>query len=206
MPSAHPPEHARHLVERLLRNVPISVSAYRQLITLANSMEGGKSELRGHLSARTAQLDKATRELKHLQRLQSDDALIGLYSSGATLLSKQADDIKNLKLELQRAKEEYDRLVPKLVEKDKQISQVEDEKKNCREAMRRLEVRLNALEAGPRDVQAGSNQELVVLKQRLDDYRKMADDQQEHINNLTQENDRLVMPLGRQHFNELDLP
>jgi hypothetical protein len=44
------------------------------------------------------------------------------------------------------------------------------------------------------------------LKQRLEEYCKVAEDQQKHIQRLTKENDRLVMALGRQHFNEMDLP
>jgi hypothetical protein len=83
---------------------------------------------------------------------------------------------------------------------------VEDEKKNCREAMRRLQDRLAGLELGSPDSQMNPNRESAILKQRVEEYRKVADDQQKHIKKLTQENDRLVMALGRQHFNEMDLP
>lgn len=45
-----------------------------------------------------------------------------------------------------------------------------------------------------------------MLEQRLEDYRKTVDNQKKIIKSLSQDNDRLIMALGRQHFNELDLP
>jgi chromosome segregation ATPase len=127
------------------------------------------------------------------------------YTAGTALISKQADELNHLKGELQRGKNERDRLVPKLAEKDKQIAKVEDEKKICREALRRLQGRLEGMESLP-EVQAKSRQEFEMLEQRLEVYRKTVDDQKKIIKSLSQDNDRLIMALGRQHFNELDLP
>jgi chromosome segregation ATPase len=208
MPGNRNPEHAKDVVDRLFKNVPIPFPVRRQLDNLANTLEARKSELKGHITELSAQVGNLTRELRQVRELQSDDDLIALYNSGAKLLTRQADEIKDLKSELQRGKDERDRLLPKLAEKDKQISQVEDEKKNCREAMRRFQERLAGLELSSpaQDLQAKQSQELVILKQRLEDYRKMADEQQTTIKKLTKENDRLVMALGRQHFNEMDLP
>jgi chromosome segregation ATPase len=206
MPSNRTAEHARHVLDRVTRGVTIPASVYRHLVNLANSLEAGKSELKGHLSDRNAQIRHLKHELEKAHALQSDDGLIQLYNAGGKLISKQADEIKDLKRELQRGKDERDRLVPKLVERDKQIAKVEEEKKNCREAMRRLQDRLAGLELGSPDSQVDPNRELAILKQRLEEYRKVAEDQKEHIQRLTKENDRLVMALGRQHFNEMDLP
>jgi hypothetical protein len=206
MPSNRTAEHARHVLDRVTRGVPIPAPVYRHLLNLANSLEAGKSELKGHLYDRNAQIRHLKHELEKARTLQSDDGLIQLYNAGGKLISKQADEIKELKRELQRGKDERERLVPKLVEKDNQIAKVEDEKKNCREAMRRLQDRLAGLELGSPDSQMNPNRESAILKQRVEEYRKVADDQQKHIKKLTQENDRLVMALGRQHFNEMDLP
>jgi len=173
---------------------------------LADQLEAGKSQLKGHLSERTAELAKVKRELKQARDLQRDDVLIGLYNSGANLLTKQADEIKTLKSELQRGKDEHEKSKSKLVEKNNQISKVEDEKKNCREAVRRLQDRLAALELGSPKVQGKSDQESAKSKQHIDSYLAMVDEQQKKIDKLTQENARLVMALGRQHFNEMDLP
>ena len=61
------------------------------------------------------------------------------------------------------------------------------------------------MESSP-DVQAKTRQEFEMLEQRLEDYRKTVDNQKKIIKSLSQDNDRLIMALGRQHFNELDLP
>jgi chromosome segregation ATPase len=168
-------------------------------------MEAGKSELKGHLSDRNAQIRNLTQELERAHELQTDRGLVDLYTAGTALISKQADELNHLKGELQRGKNERDRLVPKLAEKDKQIAKVEDEKKICRQALRRLQGRLEGMESLP-EVQAKSRQEFEMLEQRLEGYRKTVDDQKKIIKSLSQDNDRLIMALGRQHFNELDLP
>lgn len=231
MPSSHPPQHARSVTNRILRGVQIPASVYRSLAALADTMEAGKSRLKGQLSDRHAQIAKLDREIKQLRDLQSDDNLIVLYNAGTSLLTRQADDIKKqaieikkLKGELQRSRDGGERsnrtFALKLAQKDRQISRVEGEKKDCREALRKFEVRLKSLKFGTPDVQADSTldlaklkqhledstQDLAKLKQRLEDYRMMADEQQKHIKQLTQENNYLVMALGRQHFDELDLP
>ena len=205
MPSNRTAEHARQVVDRALRGVQIPPPAHRLLINLANSMEAGKSELKGHISDRNAQIRNLTQELERAHELQTDRGLVDLYTAGTALISKQADELNHLKGELQRGKNERDRLVPKLAEKDKQIAKVEDEKKICREALRRLQGRLEGMESSP-DVQAKTRQEFEMLEQRLEDYRKTVDNQKKIIKSLSQDNDRLIMALGRQHFNELDLP
>jgi len=201
MPGNDHPEHARHKVQRLLRGVELPIGVYRDLCALANTMEAGKSELRGHLGERKAKIASLTRDLEQARELQKDDALIGLYKSGSTLLTKQAEEINSLKVELQCVKDEHEKSKLKLEEKNDQIIKVEDEKQNCRVALRRLEDR----QAVPAP-QAISNEELAKLKQRLQDYHSMVDEQQKHIDKLTRENERLVMALGRQHFNEMNLP
>lgn len=205
MPSNRTAEHARQVVDRALRGVQIPPPAHRLLINLANSMEAGKSELKGHLSDRNAQIRNLTQELERAHELQTDRGLVDLYTAGTALISKQADELNHLKGELQRGKNERDRLVPKLAEKDKQIAKVENEKEICREALRRLQGRLEGMESSP-DVQAKTRQEFEMLEQRLEDYRKTVDNQKKIIKSLSQDNDRLIMALGRQHFNELDLP
>ena len=205
MPSNRTAEHARQVVDRALRGVQIPPPAHGLLINLANSMEAGKSELKGHLSDRNAQIRNLTQELERARELQTDRGLVELYTAGTALISKQADELNHLKGELQRGKNERDRLVPKLAEKDKQIAKVENEKEICREALRRLQGRLEGMESSP-DVQAKTRQEFEMLEQRLEDYRKTVDNQKKIIKNLSQDNDRLIMALGRQHFNELDLP
>ena len=205
MPSNRTAEHARQVVDRALRGVQIPPPAHRLLINLANSMEAGKSELKGHISDRNAQIRNLTQELERAHELQTDRGLVDLYTAGTALISKQADELNHLKGELQRGKNERDRLVPKLAEKDKQIAKVENEKEICREALRRLQGRLEGMESSP-DVQAKTRQEFEMLEQRLEGYRKTVDDQKKIIKSLSQDNDRLIMALGRQHFNELDLP
>jgi chromosome segregation ATPase len=204
MPSNRTAEHARQVVDRALRGAQIPPPAHRLLINLANSMEAGKSELKGHLSDRNAQIRNLTQELERARELQTDRGLVELYTAGTALISKQADELNHLKGELQRGKNERDRLVPKLAEKDKQIAKVENEKEICREALRRLQGRLEGMESSP-DVQAKTRQEFEMLEQRLEDYRKTVDNQK-IIKSLSQDNDRLIMALGRHHFNELDLP
>ena len=205
MPSNRTAENARHVVDRALKGVQIPPPAHRLLINLADSMEAGKSELKGHLSDRNAQIRNLTQELERAHELQTDRGLVDLYTAGTALISKQADELNHLKGELQRGKNERDRLVPKLAEKDKQIAKVENEKEICREALRRLQGRLEGMESSP-DVQAKTRQEFEMLEQRLEDYRKTVDNQKKIIKSLSQDNDRLIMALGRQHFNELDLP
>lgn len=205
MPSNRTAEHARQVVDRALRGVQIPPPAHRLLINLANSMEAGKSELKGHISDRNAQIRNLTQELERAHELQTDRGLVDLYTAGTALISKQADELNHLKGKLQRGKNERDRLVPKLAEKDKQIAKVENEKEICREALRRLQGRLEGMESSP-DVQAKTRQEFEMLEQRLEDYRKTVDNQKKIIKSLSQDNDRLIMALGRQHFNELDLP
>jgi chromosome segregation ATPase len=209
MPNSNrPAEHARHVFERVIRGVSIPTSVYRPLSTLINGLEAAKSELKGHLSDRKAEIQQLRGELEQARELQSDHGLVQLYNAGTALISKQVDELNNLKSEFQRGKDKRDRLVLKLAENDNQLSKVQDEKKNCHEAVRRLEDRLAGMALGSPDVQADSSQELVVLKQRLGDSHKKVDDQQRQrqINSLRQENGRLLMALGRQHFNELDLP
>jgi chromosome segregation ATPase len=173
---------------------------------VANSLELAKSQLKGHLSDRNADIRKLKGELEQARELQTDHGLIQLYKAGTAMISKQADELKNLKVELQRGKAEHDRLKPKLVEKDNQISKVENEKKICREAMRKLQDRLTGMQLNSPDVQANSSQEVAAMKQRLEDFNKTVDGLKRQVNQLKQENERLVMALGRQHFNELDLP
>ena len=206
MSSNRPAEHARHVVDRVLRGVPIPTPVYRQLVIVANSLELAKSQLKGHLSDRNADIRKLKGELEQARELQTDHGLIQLYKAGTAMISKQADELKNLKVELQRGKAEHDRLKPKLVEKDNQISKVENEKKICREAMRKLQDRLTGMQLNSPDVQANSSQEVAAMKQRLEDFNKTVDGLKRQVNQLKQENERLVMALGRQHFNELDLP
>lgn len=206
MSSNRPAEHARHVVDRVLRGVPIPTPVYRQLVIVANSLELAKSQLKDHLSDRNADIRKLKGELEQARELQTDHGLIQLYKAGTAMISKQADELKNLKVELQRGKAEHDRLKPKLVEKDNQISKVENEKKICREAMRKLQDRLTGMQLNSPDVQANSSQEVAAMKQRLEDFNKTVDGLKRQVNQLKQENERLVMALGRQHFNELDLP
>ena len=206
MSSNRPAEHARHVVDRVLRGVPIPTPVYRQLVIVANSLELAKSQLKGHLSDRNADIRKLKGELEQARELQTDHGLIQLYKAGTAMISKQVDELKNLKIELQRGKAEHDRLKPKLVEKDNQISKVENEKKICREAMRKLQDRLTGMQLNSPDVQANSSQEVAAMKQRLEDFNKTVDGLKRQVNQLKQENERLVMALGRQHFNELDLP
>jgi len=206
MSSNRPAEHARHVVDRVLRGVPIPTPVYRQLVIVANSLELAKSQLKGHLSDRNADIRKLKGELEQARELQTDHGLIQLYKAGTAMISKQADELKNLKIELQRGKAEHDRLKPKLVEKDNQISKVENEKKICREAMRKLQDRLTGMQLNSPDVQANSSQEVAAMKQRLEEFNKTVDGLKRQVNQLKQENERLVMALGRQHFNELDLP
>jgi len=206
MSSNRPAEHARHVVDRVLRGVPIPTPVYRQLVIVANSLELAKSQLKGHLSDRNADIRKLKGELEQARELQTDHGLIQLYKAGTAMISKQADELKNSKIELQRGKAEHDRLKPKLVDKDNQISKVENEKKICREAMRKLQDRLTGMQLNSPDVQANSSQEVAAMKQRLEDFNKTVDGLKRQVNQLKQENERLVMALGRQHFNELDLP
>lgn len=207
MPNSNrPAEHAKLVLDRVIRGASIPTPVYRQLVTLVNGLELAKSELKGHLSDRNAEIQRLRGELEQARELQSDHGLVQLYNAGTALISKQADELNYMKSEIQRGKDERDRLLPKLAEKDNQLSKVQDEKKNCREAVRRLQDRLAGMELGSPGVQANSSQELMALKQRLEDSHDRVDDQQRRIEILRQENDRLIMALGRQHFNELDLP
>jgi chromosome segregation ATPase len=173
MPNSNrPAERAKHVLDRVIRGASIPTPVYRSLVTLVNGLELAKSELKGHLSDRNAEIQQLRGELEQARELQSDHGLVQLYNAGTALISKQADELNYLKGELQHGKDERDRLVSKLVERDNQLSKVKDEKKNCREAVRRLEDRLAGMALGSPGVQANSGQELVVLKQRLEDYHK----------------------------------
>lgn len=114
------------------------------------------------------QIQSLTEELEQARRDYSgDDDLVELYHAGTRLLAKQTAELKSLKAETQREKDDHERLKKSFT---LEMAEKDNEKAVLTEAVQRLEGRLASLTTESTDAEAD-------LKRRLAgsrDQRKAA--------------------------------
>lgn len=202
-------EHATRTVRRLLAHLAIPQSVEHHLLTLVNSLELVKSQLKAHVSERkerikqlearaTSQSNDHSLELAQvrashamdvkvlknelaqahaeheleIKRLEDEleqarrgysgkDDLVELYHAGATVITKQAAEIKKLQAESHRGKDEQERQSKDFTLKTKGK---DEEKAALVEAVQQLESRIASLTTESTDAEK-------VLKHQVSDAR-----------------------------------
>lgn len=170
------PRNPRQELGRLLGGLNVNQAPLRGLQSLFTVSELTQSELKGQVANREEKIRKLTQDLKEARdelaqphARKSDDELTNLYYAGAQLVSKQANEIRVLKKDIQRVKDGGDRLkktfADQLQHKDNQVAQVEREKVALDGTVQDLEARLASLTT---DHDAASK-----VEQQLQDARSL---------------------------------
>lgn len=180
--AGHGPEDPRDLVERIFWKHDVRGEPRRRILDVVNMLAMAKSQLQGHLSDRRSKIQRLTRELQLARTKNSEDGLVQLYHAGTKLIEQQANEIKGLKTELQRAKDELDR-------KEKTVAQRSSENDDRVAKMAASKATLGRHLVLP--ATKGASEES--LKKQLRDSRDLAS----HLENGVKPRDKVIEDLHK---------